>query len=52
MTADAYATAFKAMGIDRVRDFLKTHQELKVFLIFENENQELETLSLNGFPEN
>ncbi len=51
MSADAYATAFKAMGIEKVKVFLKKHPELKVFLIFENENKELETLSLNGFPE-
>ncbi|MBN4070269.1 FAD:protein FMN transferase [Olleya sp. AH-315-F22] len=52
MTADAYATAFKTMRIDNVKVFLKQHQELKVFLIFENKNNELETLALNGFPEN
>jgi thiamine biosynthesis lipoprotein len=52
MYADAYATAFKAMGIEKVKQFLKTHPELKVFLIFENENKELDTLNLNGFPEN
>lgn len=51
MIADAYATAFKAMGIEKVKTFLKSHPELKVFLIFENENQEFETLALNGFPE-
>lgn len=51
MIADAYATAFKAMGIEKVRDFLESHPELKVFLIFENDKSELETLSLNGFPE-
>ncbi|MGJ5642407.1 FAD:protein FMN transferase [Formosa sp. S-31] len=51
MTADAYATAFKAMGIDGVKQFLTRHPELQVFLIFENSNQELETLGLNGFPE-
>lgn len=51
MTADAYATAFKAMGIEKVKTFLATHPELKVFLIFENDKRELETLSLNGFPE-
>ena len=51
MTADAYATAFKTMGIERIRTFLSAHPELKVFLIFENEQQVLETLSLNGFPE-
>lgn len=50
MAADAYATAFKAMGIEKVRLFLETHPELKVFLIFENEKGDLETLSLNGFP--
>ena len=51
MTADAYATAFKAMGVEKVKRFLDLHQELKVFLIFENDNKELETLALNGFPE-
>jgi thiamine biosynthesis lipoprotein len=51
MTADAYATAFKAMGIEKVKDFLKNHPELKVFLIFENDENELETILLNGFPE-
>ncbi len=51
MTADAYATAFKAMGIEGVKSFLKDHSELKVFLIFENDKNQLETLSLNGFPE-
>ena len=49
--ADAYATGFKSMGIEKVKTFLKHHPELKVFLIFENEKQEFETLSLNGFPE-
>ena len=49
MTADAYATAFKAMGIDEVRSFLATHPELKVFFIYE-ENQELKTIALNNFP--
>lgn len=52
MTADAYATAFKAMGIENVKAFLKTHPDIKVFFIFENDKQALETLSLNGFPEN
>lgn len=51
MSADAYATAFQAMGIEKVNRFLKTKPEIKVFLIFENENKALETLSINGFPE-
>jgi len=49
--ADGYATAFKAMGIENVSHFLQSHPELKVFFIFENNKQELETLTLNGFPE-
>ncbi|XCF05835.1 FAD:protein FMN transferase [Tamlana crocina] len=51
MVADAYATAFKGMGLERVKSFLQTHPELKVFLIFENDKKEFETLSLNNFPE-
>lgn len=51
MTADGYATAFKTMGIEKVKSFLKTHPELKVFFVFENDINEFETLSLNGFPE-
>ena len=51
MIADGYATAFQTMGIEKVKLFLKNYPELKVFFIFENNNNELETLSLNGFPE-
>lgn len=49
--ADAYATAFKAMGIDNVTEFLKSHSELKVYFIYEGANKQLQTLSLNGFLE-
>ena len=51
MLADGYATAFQAMGIEAVKDFLKKHPELKVYFIFEDNNKALNTLSLNGFPE-
>ena len=51
MTADAYATAFKSMGEQKIEAFLVNHPELRVFLIFENEKGELDTKSLNGFPE-
>jgi thiamine biosynthesis lipoprotein len=51
MMADGYATAFKAMGIEKVKAFLENHKELKVFLIFENDKNEFETLGLNDFPE-
>jgi thiamine biosynthesis lipoprotein len=38
------------MGIEKVKTFLKKHPELKVFLIFENDKKQLETLALNNFP--
>jgi len=50
MLADGYATAFQAMGMDKVKQFLARHPELQAYLIFENENQELETVALNDFP--
>ena len=52
MTADAYATAFQAMGIEAVTTFLISHPELKLFIIYENDANQLETLALNGFPVN
>ena len=51
MLADGYATAFQAMGVNATKDFLKTHPELKVYFIYLNTNNDLETLVLNGFPE-
>ncbi len=49
--ADGYATAFKAMGIEKVKTLLKTHPELKVYFIYDDEKQNLQTLALNGFAE-
>ncbi len=51
MTADAFATALQAMRMDKIKAFVKKMPELKAFVIFENEENELETLSLNGFPQ-
>ena len=48
--ADGYATAFQAMGVENVKQFLSEHPELQAYIIFENENQEFEMLSLNDFP--
>jgi len=49
MKADGYATALMSMGLEKSKQFLKTHPELKVFFIYENEKKELETLAVNGF---
>ncbi len=51
MTADGFATAFQAMGIEKIEEFLKTHPELQVFIIYESEKGDLMTQSFNGFPE-
>ena len=51
MVADAYATAFQAMGIAKIKTFLLSKPEIKVFLIFKNDNNEFKTLNLNNFPE-
>lgn len=51
MTADGYATAFQAMGIEKVTKFLTQHPELKVYFIYEDKTMALKTLALNGFPE-
>ena len=34
MSADAFATAFMVMGLERTKTFLETHPELKVYLIY------------------
>ncbi len=51
MDADAYATALMSMGLDKSKQFLETHPKLKAFFIYEDENKELKTLAINGFPE-
>lgn len=51
VTADGYATAFQAMGIEKVKDFLKRHPELKVYFIYEDEDNVVKTLNLNEFPD-
>ncbi|MBQ4822287.1 FAD:protein FMN transferase [Aquimarina sp. MMG016] len=52
MEADAYATALMSMGLEKSKQFLKSHPELKVYFIYEDQNKVLQTLSVNGFPEN
>ena len=38
---DAYATAFMAMGLEKTKVFLKNHPELKVILIYAEDNGKL-----------
>lgn len=46
---DGYATAFMAMGLDKSIAFIKQHTELKVFLIYANENGEIKTFASANF---
>lgn len=39
---DAYATAFMAMGLEKTKAFLETRKELKVVLIYADENGKLQ----------
>lgn len=48
---DAYATAFMAMGLEKTKEFLKNHSNLKVVLIYENEKGELTQYSTNSIKE-
>jgi thiamine biosynthesis lipoprotein len=41
MTADAYATAFMVVGLERAQQLLAAHPELKAYFIYETENGEL-----------
>ncbi|MHA7059921.1 FAD:protein FMN transferase [Aquimarina sp. M1] len=52
MEADAYATALMSMGLENSKQFLKQYPELKVYFIYEDEQKELKTLSINNFPNN
>ncbi len=38
---DAYATAFLAMGLEKTKEFLKEHPELKVVLLYHSDTDEL-----------
>ena len=50
--ADAYATAFQAMGINMVKSFIENRADLRVYFIYESQDKEVATLALNGFPLN
>lgn len=46
--ADAYATAFMVMGLEKSKQFLNTHKELMALLIFSDENGDLQTFTTNN----
>ena len=46
---DGYATACMAMGLEKTKAFLKAHTELKAFLIYIDENDQLQTYKSENF---
>lgn len=48
--ADAYATTFMAMGLEKSKEFLSRHDEIDAFLIF-SEGSETKKSATPGFKE-
>jgi thiamine biosynthesis lipoprotein len=47
MTADALATAFMVMGLDKTKEFLRQHPDLEVFLVYSDGEELKEFVSDN-----
>jgi len=45
--ADAYATAFMVMGVDKTLEFVQEHSQLKVYLMFDKDGEVKTTMSDN-----
>lgn len=50
-TADAYATAFMVMGVDKAKEFLQNHKFLEAYLIFSDKDGTLKTWNTKGFSD-
>ncbi len=49
MTADAYATAFMVMGVDKGKEFLKKHTDLDVYFIYTTPDGSMKIYYTKGF---
>jgi thiamine biosynthesis lipoprotein len=49
MTADAFATAFMVMGVEKGKDFLKNHPKIDAYFIYTDQNGKLKTFYTKGF---
>jgi thiamine biosynthesis lipoprotein len=50
-TADAYATAFMVMGLDKALQFLNANKNLDAFFIISDDNGDLQTYATDGINE-
>ncbi len=48
ITADAYATAFMVMGLDKTREFLEKNEDMEAFLIYSDEDGDMKTYKTYG----
>jgi len=46
--ADAYATAFMVMGLEKAKNFLDLHPEMEAYFIYSGKNGKLETFATKG----
>jgi len=49
MTADAYATAFMVMGVEKGKEFLKKHPKLDAYFIYLGSDGSMQTYYTKGF---
>ena len=49
MTADAYATAFMVMGVEKALEMAESNPGIEAFFIFSNEEGNLQTCQTSGF---
>jgi len=49
MTADAYATAFMVMGVEKALEIAESNPGIEAFFIFSNEEGNLQTCQTSGF---
>ncbi len=49
--ADAYATAFMVMGLDKAKGFVNQREDLEAFFIYADENGEMQSFSTEGLEE-
>ena len=48
-TADAYATAFMIMGVDKSKEFLRTHPDMEAYFIFSDSTNKNQVYFTNQF---
>lgn len=51
MTADAYATAFMVMGLEKSENFLKTHSDLQSILIYSDNDGSIHEFASKGLKD-